>query len=616
MSGRTIEDLNRKNILASTVGIGCKPSADKYIALAKGKSVDYTAIKEGITNARKENKCALNKVNDLKKTNTELKDKRLANQHYEIWSNTAKQLLNGFNKIELDLEHFYFTILEKDLEIFKPFVQKIKCFEGELDEEFDMFLAGIIEPVKSISCDIKMTVLEHVKGQSPFEKEHAAAIKEEISRVSIESNEILNKLIGEFDKDFEFVEEICRNFNIISDYSNFISLEDIQSIPDEIQELEWPDEFPIQDIVQEYHELIENYITKFRHLETKYASHKLSNFSLTNFELEKAKFIMNQYTDTSNLNRRKLLLDRLEKEFPNMSKFEVRDLTVWHFGLEAYEFQKRLLIKSFFNSKTEYISKTKIHNQESWTSHFEVQEEKLSKEQRKKERIEFLVKLRDWKMKRLDILRMENDLAVKEAEEMEAKRKFEETIKLKETKEKKEKVIQFQKERTIREDQNKADLQMQIERTKKELANQIENDKEKINKRNQNFQEKIENRKMQKYEKNEFSLRKQELQQLITKKISDQVVKDPERIHHTTKAYNAKIDTSNPNEKHLQAPLFKVDTFTSEIVSADPRIRLELALRKAGLHKTKYAKEAMQRVSPMKQQKPELKSNIFQIDEK
>ena len=378
--------------------------------------------------------------------------------------------------------------------------------------------------------------------------------------------------------------------------------------PKAVQELEWPDQFCIEEIMQDYQELINSYIAKFRHLETKYASHKLSNFSLTDLELEKAKFIMNQYSDTSMVNRRKLLLDRLEKEFPKVSKFEIRDLSGWHFGLETYEFQKKLLIKSFFHSKNEFISKTKIHNQESWNSHFEFEEEKMAKEQRKKERLEFLVKLRDWKMKRLDILRMENELAIRNAEEMEEKRKMEEKLKSKETKDKKEKVLLFQQEKRFQDEQKKTELQIQLDRTKKEVTKQIENDREKINKRNEVFAEKIETRKMQNFEKNEFKLRKQELQLLITKKISDQVANDPDRIHHVTKASSAKFDTS----KDLQAPLFKLDTFPSDAITADPRIRFEIALREAGLHNTEYAKQAMQRISPIKHSKPELKSNIFQ----
>ena len=615
MSGGSIEELSRKNILTSTVGIGCRPNTEKYISLAKGRQVDYSAIKQGISNARKEGAHSLGKIKGIRRINNELKGKRLDCQHFEIWESQAKLLLKEFTKFEIDLEQFYFLLLERDLEVYKPFVQNVKSNEEELKGEYNAFFDGIVDPVKQLSKDVKLSVSEHAKCQKAFNNDHSSAMKEEISRVNTQSIQILNLLNEEFEKDMEFVEDICDKYHLTCDYSNCISLDELQTIPGEIIILDWPDEFSMLEVTQEYQDILNSYLNKFQHLENKYGSQKNKDFPLTNYELEKAKFIMNQYVDSSNANRRRLLSDRLEKEFPSICKFELRNLSTWHFSLEAYEHQKKILIKSFFNNKTQFIVKTKLHNREAWTSYQEGQEENLAKEKRRKERLEFLTKLRVWKMKRLDILRMENVLALKDSEEMETRRREEETEKLKETKDKKERVLLFQKERRIREEQEKAEIQIQLERTQKEVANQIERDKEKVDKRRKCSENKVGARKMKEFEYTEFNLRKQELQHLITQKISDQVACDPKRIYLHTKAYNAKIDSSKHSED-LETPLFKVDTFTSDEVTADPRIRLEMALRTAGLHNTLYAKEAMKRVSPMKQPRPELQSNIFPIEER
>ena len=614
MSGRSIEELTRKNILASTVGIGCRPNTDKYISLAKGRQVDYSAIEQGISNARKEGVHSLDKVKGIKRKNNELKEKRLDSQHFDIWEAQAKLLLKEFTKLEVDLEQFYFFLLERDLEVHKPFVQNVKLSEEEFNEEYNTFINDIVDPVKELSCDVKLTVIEHAKCQKAFEVKHSSAMKEEISRVNTRSIQILNQLNEEFEEYMEFVENICNKYHLTGDYSNCISLDEIQNIPVEIIVLDWPDEFSLLEVTQEYQEVIASYLNKFEHLEDKYVSQKHRDFPLTNYDLEKAKFIMSQYVDTSIANRRKLLLDRLEKEFPLICKFELRKLSTWHFSLEAYEHQKKLLIKSFLNSKTQFITKTKLHNQEAWTSYQEGKEENLAKEQRKKERLEFLTKLRDWKMKRLDILRMENELALKESEEMEVRQREEEAEKSKVANDKRDRVLLFQKERRIHEEQQRAEIQILLDRARKELANQIERDKEKVDKRRKCYEDKIETRKMKKFENKETNLRKQELQLLITQKISDNFAHNPERIHLNTKAYNAKIETSK-HIQDLQTPLFKVDTFTSDVVTADPRVRLEMALRSAGLHNTLYAKEAMKSVLPLKQPKPELKSSIFPSEE-
>ena len=75
----------------------------------------------------------------------------------------------------------------------------------------------------------------------------------------------------------------------------------------------------------------------------------------------------------------------------------------------------------------------------------------------------------------------------------------------------------------------------------------------------------------------------------MKRKISDQVANYPERIHHLTKACNAKFNTSNPAKKDI----FQLDTFHSVTITADPIIRFEIALREAGLHNTEYVNQAM-----------------------
>ena len=616
MSRKPIEELSRRNKLTCTVGIGSKPLPAKYANLSKENSIDYSAIKQAINDARKEGSIALGKIKSLKKNNQEIQEKRLGCQHFEVWQITARQLMREYNYSEIDLENFYFTLLEKDLEVFKPIIQSVKFFEDNLHEDFNKFLNGVVLSVKNLSSDVKLTAIEHEKCEIPFEKEHSTAIKKEISRVRDQSSQISKALQSEQNQYQEEINEICEKYQLTKDYTNFLSVEELQNIPIEIQQLEWPDDFVLQEVLQEFQELTENYLAKFQHLEVKYGPYKSQDFTLSNSKLDKAKFIMGQYDETSIANRRSLMLDRLEKEFPNMSKFEVRNLTSWHSGLKTYEFQKKLLIKSFFNSKHEFIGKTLVHNEESWTSFYECKQEKIAKEQRKKERYEFLMKLRDWKMKRLDLLKVENDLAQKEASEMEAQHLAELEAKERDAKMKKEKVQMYQKECKLREEQEQIEAEKDFKKAKKELALQIKNEKEKIQKRYHILDEKADTRKMQEFEKTEIKLRKQEIQNLITQKISDKVSNDPERVHQKTQSYTAKFDASK-HDQDLQTPLFKVETFASDTVTSDPRIRLEIALREAGLHNTQYARTALQMVSPMKQPRhAELQSNVFPSNDK
>ena len=48
-------------------------------------------------------------------------------------------------------------------------------------------------------------------------------------------------------------------------------------------------------------------------------------------------------------------------------------------------------------------------------------------------------------------------------------------------------------------------------------------------------------------------------------------------------------------------------------IISDPRLRFELALREAGLHKTFYAKEILPNISPQKPPRKDMESTVFKI---
>lgn len=48
-------------------------------------------------------------------------------------------------------------------------------------------------------------------------------------------------------------------------------------------------------------------------------------------------------------------------------------------------------------------------------------------------------------------------------------------------------------------------------------------------------------------------------------------------------------------------------------IISDPRLRFELALREAGLHKTQYAKEMLPKIGPQKPPRRDTESTVFKI---
>lgn len=59
----------------------------------------------------------------------------------------------------------------------------------------------------------------------------------------------------------------------------------------------------------------------------------------------------------------------------------------------------------------------------------------------------------------------------------------------------------------------------------------------------------------------------------------------------------------------FRSACFSLMTFILQILS-DPRVRIELALREAGVHHSRYAKEVMSTIKPLKPPRPENKSTL------
>ncbi|NXC19009.1 CC148 protein, partial [Corythaeola cristata] len=88
---------------------------------------------------------------------------------------------------------------------------------------------------------------------------------------------------------------------------------------------------------------------------------------------------------------------------------------------------------------------------------------------------------------------------------------------------------------------------------------------------------------------------------------------DPARVVADTVASKARMGVGTKEEFDLQKPLFKLHTYSEQQIIADPRLRVELALREAGLHKTLYAKEILQKIRPPKLPRRDMESTAFKM---
>ena len=89
--------------------------------------------------------------------------------------------------------------------------------------------------------------------------------------------------------------------------------------------------------------------------------------------------------------------------------------------------------------------------------------------------------------------------------------------------------------------------------------------------------------------------------------VAVEVDSDPARLLQHTYATQARLVTSDPTQ-HLFLP---VHGYTAIQVTSDPRVRLEAALREAGLLKNEYARHMLARAPPPSDYRPDQYSILF-----
>uniref|UniRef100_A0A3Q2ZIM1 Coiled-coil domain containing 148 n=1 Tax=Hippocampus comes TaxID=109280 RepID=A0A3Q2ZIM1_HIPCM len=83
---------------------------------------------------------------------------------------------------------------------------------------------------------------------------------------------------------------------------------------------------------------------------------------------------------------------------------------------------------------------------------------------------------------------------------------------------------------------------------------------------------------------------------------------DAERMMGCTQSWRNRNLTVR--EFDIQRPLFGLHTYTDAQIVADPRLRVEQALREAGLHHTQYAQEVLAHIKPPKPPRRDTKSEL------
>ncbi|XP_077010016.1 coiled-coil domain-containing protein 148 isoform X2 [Tamandua tetradactyla] len=564
----------------------------------KYKPVDYQQL-HALTEAKKLASASTQvKIRKTLQTSKLCKEQTLIKQHKQVWWQEHQRLNEARCKMESEIKFFL-----NEENIGNEYLSDLTSFEQELSEQWCTYLKNVVYPIQQLRADLKYR--QHSNPQIEFD---SVKVLEEVDFVKKQLKAIFERLNLEQQK----LE------NDLSDWSMKIQghfsegkSNPLRKLPIELETLECPYPDLKSSILNEFWNLTEKYQKKLQDVDLQLED-TYSNFHLNKEEHWIYQAILDQYPRDL-IGRRTLYLDMLQRYFPHKSRYDLVDHEQY---CDQYNFvreQRRILISNWNKNRKEFIQKAVMTLAEACATH--EMESTLAKDRKKQQELcaDLKAKVLQWRAHQEEVARLEMDISARRREKEKEKEKLWKRKELLQREEKKNKIRKY----WAKKEQKWKDMEMRdlrrLEELRKLMAEQTVKDRERVKYR----QELLEKRLMEKkevflQEAREERERERRLEAL-RKQVAIVAQFDPVRMMSGTVASKAKMGIGIEEEFILQKPLFTLTTYNEQQIISDPRLRFELALREAGLHKTFYAKEVLPKINPQKPPRKDMESTVFKI---
>uniref|UniRef100_A0A8C1P616 Coiled-coil domain containing 148 n=1 Tax=Cyprinus carpio TaxID=7962 RepID=A0A8C1P616_CYPCA len=349
----------------------------------------------------------------------------------------------------------------------------------------------------------------------------------------------------------------------------------LEKVPDEIFIADCPYTELRSDLIDSFHSLTEKYKLRLAIVGTRLQGLD-RNCGWNAADHECFQHIMSQYSPSLR-NQRSLYIDMLQRMLPHISKQELsvhgRQSDWYHFSIT----QKNLILQGWQRDHSELLLRALSMLEDCRISH--VQQQELQKQRSHQQNI--CLKLRA-KVFTFTILRYCHTISSINTFNAEKQRK--------------------------QEMQRKKDMERLAE-LRREIEEQVQRDKERVNFRKEQFQQKLQMREAEEKQKQKDVKEREERLQALCNQVSKVAEANPERMMGNTVAWRVR---QQPEEVFtLQRPLYQLNTYTDSQIVSDPRVRIEQALRTAGLHNTPYARQILSEIQPLKPPRRDMESAAF-----
>ncbi|KAM4776755.1 coiled-coil domain-containing protein 148 isoform 2-T2 [Cyanocitta cristata] len=572
----------------------------------KYKPVDYKHLYELAAEAKMASAKTQLKIKKTEQVSETSKEQRLLKQHRQVWWQEHKRLSESRQKAEGEMKTFLDEESHKN-----NFFFDLRDLEQKLSKERDTYQINALVPVWQLKEDLKLKLakMQHYLSKESCQKPkiNSVEVLQQIKFMKKQQKAILEGLILESLALERELEEYKENALVhSSEEKNGLFLE----FPPELVSLEcsYPDLKTL--VIDEYQELASGYWAKLQEIDQ-----QLEALSSDWKEEDQWVFqtVINQYP--SDLQRRRTLyLDMLQRYLPHKSR---QELVVHEKAWDHYHSvrnQRRVLLLNWAQARKAFVLRAVATAAEAAAAH---EADVLLADSRQKQLeicADLKAKVLQWKAQQEEAAKLEAAVAARRKEkedERERLQREQETVRRAQDK---EKLKKYWAEKELKwQEQEERDLQ-HLEELRKLMAEQAAKDRERVQFRRALLEKRL-------LEKKELALlqarqeeEKEKRLEVLRQQVAVVAKLDPARAVADTVASKARLGIGTNDEFELQQPLFRLHTYSEEQVFSDPRLRVELALREAGLHKTLYAREVLSKLPPPKLPRRDMESTAFSVE--
>ncbi|XP_039613383.1 coiled-coil domain-containing protein 148-like [Polypterus senegalus] len=569
----------------------------------KYKSVDYEqlhALSEAKRQAAANTEYKIRRIFHAAKTT---KDQILVKQHRQFWFKEQARLMEAGEKADLELQDF----LQRD-GINKDFFLQMEDYVQALDDDRKSFKAGTVHPIWQLKDDLQYKMME-MKSQASQKTDDfdCQVILEQVEFVKEQQNKILGKLKSEWIAVEEDIKETTVE-DLLSAGEEIPS--DVDQIPEQVFFMPCPYPELKASLMNEFQALGEKYKSRLQSINERLeAMDRYCGWSKEDhfvFQVTVDQYPHNQQ------NSRALCMDMLQRFLPHKSRQELNDhQRAWDWYYFTTE-QKKTLLQGWIRDKQDLVMKAVMTIKEACAAYEE--EEALRNDRKRQQEIcaELKEKLEQWRAYQEEVARLEAAIAARKQEEAEEKLRKEKQKETQKRTQDKARIKQYYTEKQMQRDAMEQRDQQQLEELKKRMAEQAIKDKERVQFRHHLLQQHLKEREEQALRRQQEEDDKKKRLDALRNQVAVEAEFDPVRMMGDTEASKAKVCTAAENEFVLQKPLFNLHTYNENQILSDPRLRIEQALRDAGLHNTLYAKDVLSQITPPKPPRKGLESSVFQ----